>query len=150
MLSRPKSIFDDWHPFVPTGVTRTSVPANSRPPMPSAIRENAWIYRSLMRDRVGVEKTLQSARMIAAEERKKFDASHGTDDAWIKQHNSQVSFYEDPAVYKAYSEAGAQDIYKYIRESIAASQWGWDNASELDEMMDEIKRTASEDEEYYG
>ena len=125
------------------------VSGKARPPTPSAIRENAWIYRSLMRDPVGLEKTLQSARMIAAEERKKFDASHGTDDTWFKQHENQARYYEDAEVYEAYRDAGAQDIYKYIRDSIAASQWGWDNASKLEEMMEEAKQAASEDEEFY-
>ena len=146
MLSRPASIFDDWHPFAPTGAVETRSMAKARPSMASAVRENAWIYRMLLRDRSSVDQTLRSARMIAAEERKRYDASHGTNDAWLKEHRRQMEHYGNPAVLEAYRAEGAEDIYNYIKESINASQWGWDNASHLDQMLEEeAKQQAAEE-----
>lgn len=147
MLSRPASIFDDWHPFTPTGAVEKRPTDEAPPLMASAIRENAWIYRMLLRDRAGVEQTLRSARMIAAQERKRYDASHGTQDAWLKEHQRQVRHYDNPAVREAYRAEGAEDIYSYLKESINASQWGWDNASKLDQMLEEeeAKQEAAEE-----
>ena len=147
MLPRPASIFDDWHPFAPTGAVEAQSTAAARPLMESAVRENAGIYRMLLRDRAGVEQTLRSARMIAAQERKRYDASHGTDDAWLREHQRQMEHYDNPAVLKAYRAEGAEDIYNYLKESINASQWGWDNASQLDQMLEEeeAKREAAEE-----
>jgi len=146
MLSRPASIFDDWHPFAPTGAVQTRSMAKAHPLMASAVRENAWIYRMLLRDRAGVEQTLRSARMIAAEERKRYDASHGTHDAWLKEHQRQVEHYSNPALREAYRAEGDEDIYNYIKESIDASQWGWDNASQLDQLLEEeAKQRAAEE-----
>ena len=147
MLSRPASIFDDWHPFSPTGAVETQPTAAARPLMASAIRENVWIYHMLLRDRAGVEQTLRSARMIAAQERKRYDASHGTHDVWLKEHQRQAEHYGNPAVREAYRAEGAEDIYNYIKESIYASQWGWDNASQLNQMLEEeeAKQDAAEE-----
>lgn len=150
MLPRAKSIFDDWHPFASTGVPQTRSMAKAHPPMATAVRENAWIYRVLLRDRAGVEQTLRSAKMIAAEERKKYDASHGTNDAWLKEHQRQLAHYHDPAVIEAYRAEGAEDIYAYIKESIDASQWGWDNASHLDQLLEEARRHAAEEAGAHG
>ena len=150
MLSRPASIFDDWHPFAPTGAVETRSMAKAHPSMASAIRENAWIYRMLLRDRAGVEQTLRSARMIAAQERKRYDASHGTDDAWLKEHQRQAAHYDNPAVREAYRAEGAEDIYDYIKEGIGASQWGWENASHLDQMLEEASRRAAEEADASG
>ena len=148
MLSRPASIFDDWNPFAPTGAVETRSMAKAHPSMASAVRENAWIYRMLLRDRAGVEQTLRSARVIAAQERKRYDASHGTNDAWLKEHQRQVEHYRNPALREAYRAEGDEDIYNYIKESIAASQWGWDNASHLDHLLEEARRQAAEAEEW--
>jgi hypothetical protein len=119
--------------------------AKARPLVASAIRENAWIYRMLLRDRAGVEQTLRSARTIAAQERKSYDSSHGTDDAWLQEHQRQAAHYHNPAVREAYRAEGAEDIYDYIKEGIDASQWGWDNASHLDQMLEEAEQLAAEE-----
>ena len=121
MLPRPKSIFEDWDPGDATGM------ASTRSRTRSDIAQMIPMYRTMLNNQNVVQMLLLASATEGGAERRKYDASGGTDREWINELQEQMEWFRSPGVVSTFQQLNAMDVHALMKRYEDAQLSGWNN-----------------------
>ena len=121
MLPRPKSIFEDWDPGDATGV------ASTRSRTRSSIGQMIPIYRTMLANQNIVQMMLLQSAKEGGDQRRKYDASGGTDSEWINALREESEWLGSPGVVSTFQQLNAMDAHALMKRLEDAQLNGWNN-----------------------
>ena len=121
MLPRPKSIFEDWDLGDATGVAAT------RSKTRSDIAQLLPFYRTMLANQFVVQMLVLQSAKEGGDQRRKYDASGGTDSEWINGLQESIAWFRSPGVVSTFQQLNAMDVHALMKRYEDAQLNGWNN-----------------------